>query len=159
MITTTLLCPPCESAEVIRYGRAPHGKQRFRCGSCTRTFRENPSSGAYPEERKREILAAYQERASLRGLSRIFGARAHHRLGLAEGAGSFEQLCDELRQMREQDVSWWTSGSWEFSSDHKRRWNELQNTGKDIRLLTDYLRVKYHSEVWDKRSVAAVEQE
>ncbi len=73
MITTTLLCPRCESAEVIRYGKAANGKQRFRCRSCARTFRENPSSRAYPEDRKREILAAYQERSSLRGLRRIFG--------------------------------------------------------------------------------------
>jgi DGQHR domain-containing protein len=58
---------------------------------------------------------------------------------------------DDLHEMNEKDVFRWTSGSWDFSSDHKRRWSELQNTGKDIRLLTDYLRVKYNAEVWDKR--------
>ena len=72
MITHTLFCPYCESDQVIRHGTAK-GKQRYRCQSCTRTFRENPGSRAYPEERKQEILSAYHERTSLRGLRRIFG--------------------------------------------------------------------------------------
>lgn len=73
MITTTLLCPDCQSAHIVRYGHARNGKQRFRCRTCARTFRENPGSRAYSEERKAEVLATYQERASLRGLTRIFG--------------------------------------------------------------------------------------
>ncbi len=72
MITQTLFCPYCDSDQVIRHGTAK-GKQRYRCRACTRTFRENPGSCAYSPERKREILAAYHERASLRGLRRIFG--------------------------------------------------------------------------------------
>ncbi len=72
MITQPLFCPYCDSEQVIRYGTAK-GKQRYRCQSCTRTFRENPESRAYSPERKREILAAYHERTSLRGLRRIFG--------------------------------------------------------------------------------------
>jgi transposase-like protein len=72
MITQLLFCPYCESGQVIRHGTA-RGKQRYRCQSCTRTFRENPGSRAYSPERKREILAAYHERSSLRGLRRIFG--------------------------------------------------------------------------------------
>ncbi len=73
MITHTLSCPSCGSDQVIRHGKAANGKQRYRCQTCTRTFRLNPGSRAYSEERKAEILAAYQERTSLRGLSRIFG--------------------------------------------------------------------------------------
>jgi len=36
-------------------------------------LRENPQRGAYDEVRKAEILRAYHERTSLRGLQRIFG--------------------------------------------------------------------------------------
>jgi DGQHR domain-containing protein len=72
---------------------------------------------------------------------------------------SFQEFRDELQELKDRDVFRWTSGSWEFSPDHKRRWNELQNVGKDIRLLTDFLRVKYHSEVWDRRRFAAAEQD
>lgn len=49
------------------------GKQRYRCRSCAYTFREDPQPNGYPEEEKVRILAAYQERTSLRGLTRIFG--------------------------------------------------------------------------------------
>ena len=33
----------------------------------------------------------------------------------------------------------WTAGVWQFESGFTRRWNELQNTSHDIRLLTNYL--------------------
>jgi len=34
----------------------------------------------------------------------------------------------------------WMEGYWEFNGSVKRRWNELENTDKDIRLLTQHLR-------------------
>jgi hypothetical protein len=37
----------------------------------------------------------------------------------------------------------WTSGDWHFARDHLRRWNHLQNTPKDIQLLTDHLLSEY----------------
>ncbi len=73
MIMQTIYCRHCGSSKLIRHGKAPNGKQRFRCRDCGRTSRENPGSAAYPEARKQEILAAYHERSSLRGLVRIFG--------------------------------------------------------------------------------------
>ncbi len=57
----------------MRYGVAPNGKQKYRCRTCGRQSRENPGSNAYDEERQDEILRAYQERSSLRGLERTFG--------------------------------------------------------------------------------------
>lgn len=36
-------------------------------------------------------------------------------------------------------VTAWTSGTWELGGDDERRWNRLQNTPNDIRLLTNYL--------------------
>lgn len=33
----------------------------------------------------------------------------------------------------------WTEGNWEFGGDEVRRWNRLQNTPNDVRLLTGYL--------------------
>ena len=41
----------------------------------------------------------------------------------------------------------WTSGVWNFGPESTRRWNELQNTTSDIRLLTNYLLVKYQQSV------------
>ena len=40
----------------------------------------------------------------------------------------------------------WTAGTWDFGSS-KRRWNELQNTPKDVQLLADYLLTEYRIRV------------
>jgi DGQHR domain-containing protein len=37
----------------------------------------------------------------------------------------------------------WTGGYWQFARDHLRRWNDLQNTPRDIQLLTDLLLSEY----------------
>ncbi len=66
-------CNHCGSNRVNKSGRTTNGKQRYKCRSCLRTLRENPQRGAYAEVRKEEILRAYHERTSLRGLQRIFG--------------------------------------------------------------------------------------
>jgi len=73
MVTITLHCPHCQSDALVRNGHAPNGKQLYRCHACGRQSRENPTPHAYPEARREEILQAYQERSSLRGLTRTFG--------------------------------------------------------------------------------------
>ena len=45
----------------------------YRCKSCKRQSRENPAPNGYTEERREEIIRAYQERSSLRRLTRTFG--------------------------------------------------------------------------------------
>ncbi len=44
----------------------------------------------------------------------------------------------------------WTEGTWDFGPGQQRRWNEIQNTSKDIQLLTNYLVVQYKALVWNK---------
>src|SRR6266513_5405884 len=73
MVTITLHCPYCQSEALVRNGHAPNGKQLYRCRSCGRQSRENPTPHAYPQARREEILHASQERSSLRGLTRTFG--------------------------------------------------------------------------------------
>jgi DGQHR domain-containing protein len=41
----------------------------------------------------------------------------------------------------------WTAGSWPLAPDDIRRWNELQNTPKDIRALSDYVVRAYRREI------------
>lgn len=73
MVTITVHCPHCQSDALVRNGRAPNGKQKYLCRACQRQSREDPTPHAYPEERREEILHAYEERSSLRGLERTFG--------------------------------------------------------------------------------------
>jgi len=44
----------------------------------------------------------------------------------------------------------WTDGFWEFGPGAQRRWNEVQNTSKDIQLLANYLLVQYKTLVWNR---------
>jgi transposase-like protein len=73
MVTATLLYRHCGSDDIVRNGRAPNGKQKYRCRAYKKQSREKPTPHAYPEERREEILRAYEERSSLRGLKRTFG--------------------------------------------------------------------------------------
>ena len=68
-----MTCYHCGSERVNKRGMTRNGKQRYWCRECKRTLRESPQTQGYSEERKEEILRAYHERTSLRGLTRIFG--------------------------------------------------------------------------------------
>lgn len=48
----------------------------------------------------------------------------------------------------------WTHGIWDFAPDDQRRWNELQNTPRDIKLLSDYLVRTYRRAVREGRPSA-----
>jgi transposase-like protein len=73
MVTLTLRCQHCQSERLVRNGLAPDGRQRYLCRDCRQRSREQPRSNAYPEPAREQILRAYDERSSLRGLSRTFG--------------------------------------------------------------------------------------
>jgi hypothetical protein len=63
-----------------------------------------------------------------------------------------DSFADELRPL--QDICRWTGGEWVFPNGAKRRWNELQNTSRDIQLLADFLLSQYRRRVWiDRASV------
>jgi DGQHR domain-containing protein len=59
-----------------------------------------------------------------------------------------EDFASDLGDMR--DTCRWTSGFWDFGPNAQRKWNELQNTTRDIQLLTNYLLFEYKSRVWRK---------
>ena len=73
MVTIIVKCRHCGSENLVRDGRTANGKQRFWCKDCQRSSRENPEPNGYTEAEREEILRAYEERSSLRGLERTFG--------------------------------------------------------------------------------------
>ncbi len=62
------------------------------------------------------------------------------------GVPSTEQFGADLGPLR--DVCRWTDGYWDFGPGQQRKWNEIQNTSKDIQLLSNYLLVQYKGRVW-----------
>lgn len=73
MVTKVIRCYHCSSEKLVKNGHDPQGKQRYLCRSCGRASLENRAAVGYSEEKKAEILRAYEERSSLRGLVRTFG--------------------------------------------------------------------------------------
>jgi len=57
-----------------------------------------------------------------------------------------EQFACDLTPLKE--VCRWTDGYWDFGPGQKRKWNEIQNTPKDIQMLSNYLLVQYKERVW-----------
>ena len=73
MVTQTVLCSHCGSPRLTRDGKAPNGKQKYLCHGCGKRSRHAPGTRAYPEGFRAQVLAAYHERCSQRGVCRIFG--------------------------------------------------------------------------------------
>jgi DGQHR domain-containing protein len=44
----------------------------------------------------------------------------------------------------------WTSGYWDFGPGVQRKWNEIQNTSRDIKLLANYLMLQYRASVMNR---------
>ena len=65
-------CRKCGSKKLVKNGKTPAGRQKFHCKSCDFYSTLEPFEG-YWEERKEEILRAYEERSSSRGIRRTFG--------------------------------------------------------------------------------------
>jgi DGQHR domain-containing protein len=59
-----------------------------------------------------------------------------------------DDFARDLADLRE--VCRWTNGFWDFGPGTQRKWNELQNTTRDIQLLTNYLLCEYKARVWSK---------
>lgn len=48
------------------------------------------------------------------------------------------------------DLCHWTDGTWRLDTEHHRKWNDLQNTPRDIQLLTNYLLSEYRAQTFGR---------
>jgi DGQHR domain-containing protein len=64
------------------------------------------------------------------------------------GLPGVEQFRQDLEPLRA--VCRWTDGYWDFGPGDQRKWNEIQNTHRDIQLLANYLLVQYKALVWNR---------
>ena len=75
MLSTTIVhvCARCGSERIRKNGHACNGAQRAKCLDCERTFIVEPTGPRYDQKVKDQVLAAYQDRMSTRGITRTFG--------------------------------------------------------------------------------------
>ena len=75
MLSTTIVhvCARCGSERIRKNGHAINGAQRAKCLECERTFIVEPAGPRYDAAFKEQVLSAYQDRMSLRGIQRTFG--------------------------------------------------------------------------------------
>ena len=75
MLSTTKIhvCARCGSERIYKNGHANNGAQRVKCLECGRTFILEPSGPRYDQKFKDQVLAAYQDRMSIKGIKRAFG--------------------------------------------------------------------------------------
>jgi DGQHR domain-containing protein len=48
----------------------------------------------------------------------------------------------------------WTDGYWDFGPGLQRKWNDLQNTSRDLQMLANFLLLQYKNLVWSRAHVA-----
>ena len=65
-------CTRCGSDAIMKNGHNQWGNAQFLCRACGRSSVLKPKV-AYSEEKKAEIVRAYQERGSLQGMQRLYG--------------------------------------------------------------------------------------
>ncbi len=104
MVIEVLLCRQCRSHNVIKHGRDKRGVQRFLCHDCHATFQKLEDDRSYTEDFKSQVLASYHERASMRGVSRIFGISRETLNGWLKKAKNLPPLTAPLRPATEGDV-------------------------------------------------------
>ncbi len=65
-------CRSCGSRNIVKNGHNASGSQQYLCKDCGKRGVLEPKRG-YTAAQKAQILSAYDERSSMRGIQRTFG--------------------------------------------------------------------------------------
>ncbi len=75
MITQVLHCPYCQGTDIVRHGKSPEGKQRYRCRECRegrgRTFLLAYAYAGQSPEVKRQIVDMAMNASGIRDTARV----------------------------------------------------------------------------------------
>jgi len=66
-----LLCPSCDSDDIMKNGTTRRGKQNYKCRDCGRQFVENPQWKPIDPDRKAMIDRLLLEKLPLAGIARV----------------------------------------------------------------------------------------
>ncbi len=97
-------CRACGRENIVKNGRTTAGNAYYHCKDCG-AYRVLVAKSAEQPERRRQVLQAYRERASLRGLGRIFGvARQSVLKWLADQVEQLPSLVESLLPKQAGDI-------------------------------------------------------
>ena len=68
-----MLCPKCQSPQIIKYGHTHYGKPRFRCQACGRQFVENATRQPVDEATRQLIDKLLLECLARSAIARVSG--------------------------------------------------------------------------------------
>ena len=75
MMTQVLHCPYCHETDIVRHGKSPEGKQRYRCRTCLegrgRTFLLAYSYAGQSSEVKQQIIDMAMNASGVRDTARV----------------------------------------------------------------------------------------
>ncbi|MDY7231536.1 DGQHR domain-containing protein DpdB [Hyalangium rubrum] len=69
-----------------------------------------------------------------------------------KGLPTKDQFAKDLSPLKE--LCRWSDGYWDFGQNQQRKWDEIQNTKKDIALLSNHLVIQYKALVWNRAPTA-----
>ncbi len=75
MIIHVLHCPHCQGTDIVRHGKSPEGKQRYRCRECRegrgRTFLLDYAYAGQSPEVKQQIVDMAMNASGVRDTARV----------------------------------------------------------------------------------------
>jgi transposase-like protein len=75
MIIQVLHCPYCQGTDIVRHGKSPEGKQRYRCRECQqgrgRTFLLDYAYAGQSPEVKQQIVEMAMNASGIRDTARV----------------------------------------------------------------------------------------
>jgi transposase-like protein len=75
MIIQVLHCPHCQGTDIVRHGKSPEGKQRYRCRECRegrgRTFLLDYAYAGQASEVKQQIVDMAMNASGIRDTARV----------------------------------------------------------------------------------------
>jgi transposase-like protein len=74
MVTQVLHCPSCQGTDIVRHGKTPQGKQRYRCRQCLargRTFLLDYSYPGQSQSIKDQVVEMAMNASGIRDTARV----------------------------------------------------------------------------------------
>ena len=71
MSVDSLICPSCDSNQIVKNGKIHNGKQNYKCRDCGRQFVKNPKNKIITQNTKDLIDKLLLEKIPLAGIARV----------------------------------------------------------------------------------------